>query len=123
MRLPSTAGARRQLTNQVLREIFEHWNTVEPGTAATRGQLTLTHLYRTEPSQYAKLVADLLPKDILIESAVGEMDNDQIDDVITRIKQRLIDVRAAEARPAGGITPRQIGSDVAALRDGEGTSP
>jgi len=41
---PSTTGVRRQLTNQVLREIFEHWNAVEPGTSAARGQLTLTHL-------------------------------------------------------------------------------
>jgi hypothetical protein len=122
MKLLSTAGVRRQLTNQVLRDIFGHWNTVEPGTSATRGQLTLTHLYRTEPALYAKLVAALLPKDILIESAIGDMDDDQIDDVIARIKERLIDVRAAEARPVGRITPRQIGSSVAEPGGGEGAA-
>lgn len=82
MKLPSTAGLRRKITNEVLRQIFDHWCEIEPGCKETRGQLTLTHLYRTEPAQYAKLVAALLPKDILIESAVGEMDDDQIDDVI-----------------------------------------
>src|SRR5262245_17586474 len=105
MRLPTINGVRRQLTNQVLREIFEHWNTVEPGTSASRGQLTLTHLYRAEPAQYAKLVAALLPKDILIESAVGDMDDDQIDDVIARIKERLIDVRFA---PLEGLPPDKL---------------
>lgn len=120
MKLPSTAGLRRKITNEVLRQIFDHWCEIEPGCKETRGQLTLTHLYRTEPAQYAKLVAALLPKDILIESAVGEMDDDQIDDVIARIKERLIDARTAEARPVGGIEPRQIESCPAELGSGEG---
>jgi hypothetical protein len=114
MRLPSVNGVRRQITNQVLREIFEHWSAIEPGTSATRGELTLTHLYRTEPAHYAKLVAALLPRDLLIESTVGDMDDEQIDDVIARIKERL-----SYVRPTGGIATRQIASCVAEPRNGE----
>jgi hypothetical protein len=113
MKLRGRVGVRRQLTNQVLREIFTHWCEVEPGAKGTRGKLILDHLFRTEPTQYAKLVAALLPRDLLIESTVGEMDDDQIDDVIARIKERLLDARAEEARPLGGIAPRQIESSAA----------
>ena len=97
-RLPSTAGVRRKLTNQVLREIFEHWNTIEPGCKETRGRLTLTHLYRAEPATYAKLIAALLPKDVVIESAVGELDDEQLDALIDDIRLRLEEKRAIAAK-------------------------
>jgi hypothetical protein len=74
--LPGTKGARRQLSAKVLKDIFTHWSEVEPGTnGKTRGEITLTILYREEPATYAKLVAALLPRDLIIESAVTEMDD------------------------------------------------
>ena len=78
----------------------DHWNEIE-NTAKTRGQMTLTHLFRSEPGNYARLIASLLPKDISVETAAGEMDQNQIDDVIARIQERLLDVRAREARSVG----------------------
>jgi hypothetical protein len=63
--------------------------------------MTLTHLFRSEPGNYARLIASLLPKDISVETAAGEMDENQIDDVIARIQERLLDVRATEARSVG----------------------
>ena len=99
--LPPPAGTKRALTNKVLREIFDHWNEIEEKTGKTRGQLTLTHLFRSEPGNYARLIASLLPKDVSVETAAGEMDEDQIDDVIARVQERLLDVRAREARSDG----------------------
>ena len=49
--LPSPAGTKRALTNKVLREIFDHWNEIEEKTGKTRGQMTLTHLFRSEPGK------------------------------------------------------------------------
>ena len=63
--------------------------------------MTLTHLFRSEPGNYARLIASLLPKDVSVETATGEMDEDQIDDVIARVQERLLDVRAREARSDG----------------------
>ena len=63
--------------------------------------MTLTHLFRNEPGNYARLIASLLPKDISVETAAGEKDESQIDDVIARIQERLLDVRAREARSIG----------------------
>jgi hypothetical protein len=106
--LPSTAGTKRALTNKVLREIFDHWNEIEEKTGNTRGQMTLTHLFQNEPGNYARLIASLLPKDITIENTTGEMDDIQLDDVIARIQERLIDARASTARPVRGIEPKAI---------------
>jgi hypothetical protein len=113
--LPSMAGTKRALTNKVLREIFDHWNEIEEKTGKTRGQMTLTHLFRSEPGNYARLIASLLPKDISVETAAGEMDESQIDDVIARIQERLLDVRAREARPVGWPECEPIGIGVAEL--------
>ena len=99
--LPSPAGTKRALTNKVLREIFDHWNEIEEKTGKTRGQMSTTHLFRSEPGNYARLIASLLPKDVSVETAAGEMDEDQIDDVIARVQERLLDVRAREARSDG----------------------
>ena len=99
--LPSPAGTKRALTNKVLREIFDHWNEIEEKTGKTRGQLTLTYLFRSEPGNYARLIVFLLPKDVSVETATGEMDEDQIDDVIARVQERLLNVQAREARSDG----------------------
>jgi hypothetical protein len=70
--LPSTAGAKRQITNKTLREIFEHWNEVGDEKAGkTRGQMTLNYLFRSEPTNCARLIASLLPKGISIEHATS----------------------------------------------------
>jgi hypothetical protein len=98
MKLPSTAGVRRKVTNEVLRQIFEHWNEVEPGTAATRGQHTLTHLYRTEPTQYARLIAALLPRDVVVD-AVGDMSDEDLDALIDNMRLRLEQQRALATKP------------------------
>jgi hypothetical protein len=110
--LPSTAGTKRALTNKVLREIFDHWSEIEEGTGKTRGQMTLSYLYKAEPGNYARLIASLLPKDITIENATSEMDDTQLDDVIARIQERLIDARATNARPIRGVEPRTITSRI-----------
>jgi hypothetical protein len=117
--LPSISGAKRQITNKLLREIFDHWNEVEEATGQTRGQMTLTYLFRSEPGNYARLIASLLPKDISIEHATADMDDAQLDDVIARIQERLIDARAREARPIPRAEPRAIASSARKSQGGE----
>jgi hypothetical protein len=80
-----------------LREIFDHWNEIEEKTGKTPEANDADHLFRSEADNYARLVASFLPKDISMETAGGEMDESQIDDVIARIQERLLDVRAREA--------------------------
>jgi hypothetical protein len=110
--LPSTAGTKRALTTKVLAEIFAHWAEVDEKTGKSRGQMTLSYLYRSDPANYARLVASLLPKDLNITSSTSDMDDNQLDDVINRIQERLIDARAATARPVRGIEPRAIASRI-----------
>jgi hypothetical protein len=99
------------------------WNEIEEKTGKTRGQLTLTHLFRSEPGNYARLIASLLPKDITIENTTGEMDDTQLDDVIARIQERLIDARASTARPVRGIEPKAIAGRVSEPAGGEIQAP
>jgi hypothetical protein len=101
--LPSTAGTKRALTNKVLREIFDHWNEVEEKTGKTRGQMTLTHLFRSEPGNYARLIASLLPRDLIVENKLAEIDDDQIDEMIFRMRERIEQENAARA-----IEPRTV---------------
>jgi hypothetical protein len=74
--LPTPRDAKRRLTSQVLRDILTHWSETEPGCKESRGKLTLDHLFKHEPDTYAKLVVALLPRDLVIESAVSDMSDD-----------------------------------------------
>lgn len=117
--IPKPTGSRRALAQQTIIKVFDHWHEIEPNTEKTRGELTLTHLFRNEPANYARLVASLLPKDITLTSVAEEMDDAQLDDVIGRIQEKLIEARAQAARPIPGPGPIAIGSGVSELAGGE----
>jgi hypothetical protein len=52
-------------------------------------------IYRIEePSRYVAIVASLMPKDLLIGTAAQELEDDQIDELIFKLRERLVEHRA-----------------------------
>jgi|SRR5215831_6031530 len=89
-------GARSKLTAQVFLDIFSHWTEpVAPGSDLTKGQEALAELHREKPGEYLRLVASTLPKEFLFESTVAELGDDEVDDLILKLRQRVLATRAA----------------------------
>jgi hypothetical protein len=91
-----TKGTRNRLAAKVFEDIFAHW--CEPavqGAEACKGQAALELLYRERPGDYLRLTASVLPKEFVFESAVGELDDAQIDELLMALRQRMMEAREA----------------------------
>src|SRR5262245_46021881 len=89
-------GARHKLTQAVFNDIFAHWSEkVAPGSDLTKGQEALQTLHREKPGEYLRLVASTLPKEFVFEASMAELDDDDVDDLILKLRQRVLEARAA----------------------------
>jgi hypothetical protein len=74
-----TKGARNRLSAQVIDDILADWR--EHGAAAIK-------IMRVEdPGAYVRVVVSTLPKEFTVESVLGDVDDDQLDDLIEQLKQ------------------------------------
>src|SRR5262249_25595376 len=93
-------GTRNKLAGRVFEDIFAHWcEPVAPGSNVCKGQEALQNLYLEKPGEYTRLVASVLPKEFVFETAVTELEDDQVDELILKLRQRLLDARAAAPMP------------------------
>jgi hypothetical protein len=85
-------GSRNKLAQRVFDDIFRHWN--EPaGGDLCKGQAALELLYREKPGEYLKLTASVLPKEVVFENAVTELDDEELDRMIEALRDRAIAAR------------------------------
>jgi hypothetical protein len=92
--------SKRGYTERAVKELFRHWFEVDDATGKPRGELTMTHLYRTEPATYAKLVIGRLPHDIVIGNAVSELTDDDLDALLDRAREQLAARTVVDVTPA-----------------------
>jgi hypothetical protein len=85
-------GSRNKLAQQVFDDIFRHW--CEPaGGELSKGQAALELLYRERPGEYLRLTASVLPKEFVFESAVTELDDEELDRMIEMLRERALSAR------------------------------
>jgi hypothetical protein len=90
------SGSRNKLAQRVFNDIFQHW--CEPtGGELCKGQAALELLYREEPGAYLRLTASVLPKEFLFESAVTELGDEELDQLIETLRARAIAARQETA--------------------------
>jgi hypothetical protein len=89
-------GARNRLAARVFEDIFAHWcEPAAPGGNMCKGQEALETLYKEKPGEYLRLTASVLPKEFVFENVVADLDDDQIDDLLMALRQRMVETRAA----------------------------
>ena len=89
-------GSRNKLAQRVFDDIFRHWN--EPaGGDLCKGQAALELLYREKPGDYLKLTASILPKEFVFENAITELDDDELDYMISMLRERALAARQEQA--------------------------
>jgi hypothetical protein len=101
---------RARLTAQVFEDILAHWNEpIEEGSDRRKGPEALEICFRENPGEYLRFVGARLPQEFIFESAAAELDDEQIDELIMALRQRMI---AARTSP-----PLLVSSDVDGVRD------
>jgi hypothetical protein len=91
-------GARNRLAARVFDDLFAHWcEPAAPGGNMCKGQEALEALYKEKPGEYLRLTASVLPKEFVFESVVADLDDDQINDLLMALRQRMIEARTAPA--------------------------
>jgi transcriptional regulator CtsR len=79
------AGTRNRLSSAFLEDLLAEWR--EHGKGAIR-------IMRTEePSAFVRVVASTLPKEFTIENVMSDVTDEQLDDVIARIKEQMLTAR------------------------------
>jgi hypothetical protein len=93
-------GTRNKLAGRVFEDILAHWcEPVAPGSDVSKGQEALQTLHREKPGEYLRLAVSVLPKEFIFETAVTELEDDQVDELILKLRQRLLEARAASPMP------------------------
>src|SRR5262245_33911289 len=89
-------GTRNKLAGRVFEDIFAHWcEPVAPGSNVSKGQEALQTLHREKPGEYLRLATSVLPKEFVFEAAASELEDDQIDELILRLRQHVLEARTA----------------------------
>src|SRR5262249_60902668 len=79
---------KNKLAHTVLADLLDVWNEpVTPGSDITRGVAALRVMSRTHPEKFAQLYAGLLPRELHYHGATEEFSDEQIDEVILRIRE------------------------------------
>ena len=91
-------GARNKLAAQVFEDILHHWcEPAAPGSKLCKGAEALETLYKEKPGEYLRLTASVLPREFIFENVTSDLDDEQIDELLLALRQRMIEARTAPA--------------------------
>ena len=89
---PGGKGFRRYLCALV--------RTSRAGATHCKGEAALELFYRQKPGDYLRLVASVLPREFVFESAIAELDDEGLDEMLLALRQRMTEVRTLTLVPA-----------------------
>jgi hypothetical protein len=87
-------GARNRLAGSVFRDVLAFWDEpVKEGATMTKGQAAFLNMWREKPTEFVKVVAGLMPKEYVFESAISELDDTELDRMIEMLRARALEAR------------------------------
>jgi hypothetical protein len=103
---PSGArDTRARLTKQMFEDMLEHWNEpVTPGSARRKGPAALAMCHKESPGEYLRLIASVMPKEFIVENVMAELDDGEVDELLLRLRERLIAARTPTLLVANGVS-------------------
>jgi hypothetical protein len=91
-------GSKNRLAARVYDDVFRLWN--EPaaeGSNLSRGEAALVTLAHEKPAEFIKVVFSILPRDLVIENVASTLDDDELDRMITMLRERALAARQEQA--------------------------
>src|SRR5215469_8573030 len=75
------AGSRSRLSNKLIQDLYDEW--------IAGGKDALKIMRIEEPAQFVKCALATLPREWLIESVTSELADDELDNMIARLREQL----------------------------------
>jgi len=74
-------GSKVRLTNTFLNDVLDEWE---------KGGKDALRIFRIEnPDRFCVMVASLVPREVLLETATSELSDIELDDMILRLREQL----------------------------------
>jgi len=74
-------GSKVRLTNTFLNDVLDEWE---------KGGKDALRIFRIEnPDRFCVMVASLVPREVLLETATSELSDVELDDMILRLREQL----------------------------------
>jgi hypothetical protein len=100
-----TRDARVRLTKQMYEDLLQHWNElVRPDSPRRKGPAALEVCFKQAPGEYLRLIASVMPKEFIVENVMPELDDGEVDELLLRLRERLIAARTAPMLVANGVS-------------------
>ncbi len=105
-------GARNKLSLAVLNDLLQVWQENAIDAALSDGEISngvaaLRVTAKEDPAAFARLYANLLPKEIEVTDTLADMPDERIDAVIAYFDARIADELARDASGTGEIGERE----------------
>jgi hypothetical protein len=95
---------RARLTKQMYEDLLAHWNEpLKPDSTRRKGPAALEVCFKQSPDAYLRLVASVLPKEFIFESVTSDLNDEQIDELIAALRQRITETRTAPTLLINGV--------------------
>src|SRR6266508_3639085 len=94
-------GARNRLTVRVFEDVLTHWNEPDASGGKTKGMAALEIMLKERPSEYVRAVLSILPKELQIESVMSDLNDEQLDELLVKIRDALVAGKAGEVEEEG----------------------
>jgi hypothetical protein len=83
-------GSRTKLCKRLLEDLFADWQE--------NGATALKIMRMERPAEYCRMMASILPKEMLFETgSVSELADDELDNMISMLRERALAVRQEQA--------------------------
>jgi hypothetical protein len=119
----SETARRKKTSVKTVNAILDAFWEIDESSSRPRGLIAMEFLYRDNPEAWLKFVGTYLPRELMIENTLAEVDDDTIDDMILRIRQKVEDERGSKAieaeRAIGQLEFKGPGSDLIEVGGGE----
>ena len=91
-------GSRNKLAKHVFEDLIGIWNEpISEGSTITRGVAALRIMSKQNPRDFCKLYGSLMPKEFWIDSTAQQLSDEELDDMISQLRQRALEARQAQA--------------------------
>jgi hypothetical protein len=91
-------GARNKLAARVFEDLFAHWSEpVSKNNPMPKGREALETMYRDKPNEYVRAVLSVMPKELAVENVMTDINDEQLDELMARIREHLLTARKSDA--------------------------
>jgi hypothetical protein len=82
-------GTRNKLTARIIEDVLESWRK--------NGPAALEITFREQPAVYLRTVVSILPKELIVEDVMSDVSDEQLDELMHKIREHLLTGRKVEA--------------------------